>query len=55
MELLNGLTSHAMARIDTHCTQVSQFENITVRNLHVDRISGNGAAYTIVGLPMTGV
>lgn len=32
---------------------MSLFENITVRNLHVDHISGNGAAYTIVGLPVT--
>jgi hypothetical protein len=32
---------------------VSLFENITIRNLYVDRISGNGAAYTIVGLPVT--
>lgn len=33
--------------------EVSIFENITVRNLHVNRITGNGAAYTIVGLPVT--
>lgn len=33
--------------------EVSLFENITVRNLHVDRITGNGPAYIIVGLPIT--
>ena len=33
--------------------EVSLFENITVRNLAVDRIAGNGPAYTIVGLPVT--
>ena len=30
--------------------EVSQFENITVRNLAVDRIAGDGDAYMIVGL-----
>ena len=29
---------------------MSDFANITVRNLQVDRITGNGAAYSIVGL-----
>ena len=43
------------SKVDTCSPEdVSTFENITVRNLHVDHITGNGAAYEIVGLALTG-
>ena len=35
-------------------SEVSLFENITVRNLAVDHIAANGAAFEIVGLSLIG-
>ena len=53
LSVLFSILSRYFSKVSTcPLDEVSLFENITVRNLYVDRISGNGAAYTIVGLPV---